>query len=235
MAIPSPFTFEAGETGAFGRRGGVITTNVLGDEDLALGFVKLAEYVEETALPLKAAEAIAKADIHQRFQTHEDPEGDGWQELSPRTVRRKASSPTLRTFPEDILTHTGLMEKKATADEAFSIYDDQLVWSSEHMPPYWGVHQYGSGEFDEQEVTEFVKGKGQVATGKVLKFATTEGRGQATPARPFIGLSQEAEGQIVGVFDAWYDEGVNIAINPRTGVAQERIGGRFGRRLFPRF
>jgi hypothetical protein len=235
VAIPSPFTFEPSGTGAFGRRGGIITTNVLGDEALELGFVKLAGYVEETALPLKAAEAIAKADIHERFQSHEDPEGDEWQELSPRTVRRKASSPTLRSFPEDILTHTGLMEKRATDDEAFTIAGDQLVWSSEHMPPYWGVHQYGSGEFDEQEVTEFVPGKGQVSTGKTLKFARSEGRGRATPARPFIGLSEEAGLQIVEVFDAWYDEGVNIAINPSTGIVQERVGGRFGRRLFPSF
>jgi hypothetical protein len=227
VAIPEPFTFETGETGAFGRRGGIITTNVLGDNDLALGFVQLAGYVEETALPLKAAEAIAKADIHERFQSHEDPEGDEWQQLSPNTVRRKASSPTLRTFPEDILTHTGLMEKQATADESFSITGDQLVWSSEHMPPYWGVHQEGSGEFDEISAE-------RSASGKPIKFATTEGRGQATPQRAFIGLSQQAEEQIIGVFDAWYDEGVNMFIHPGTGVAQERVGGRFGRRLFPR-
>lgn len=227
MAIPAPFTFEAGETGAFGRRGGIITTNILGDDQLALGFVKLAGYVEETALPLKAAEAIAKADIHERFQTHVDPEGDDWQPLAPQTVQRKASSPTLRTYPEDILTHTGLMEKQATADESFTIVSDELVWSSQYMPRYWGVHQEGSGEFTEIPAEKSV-------SGKAMKFAASEGRGRGTPARPFIGLSQEAEAQIIEVFDMWYDEGVSIAINPGTGIVQQRNHGRFGRRLFPK-
>jgi hypothetical protein len=240
VAIPEPFTFETGETGAFGRRGGIITTNVLGDDKLELGFVKLAGYIEDTFLPLKAAEGIAKADIHNRFQVHKDPEGDDWDELSDTTVKRKARDPRLRSFPEDILTLSGAMEKQATADDSFIIADDELVWTSEHMPrspkgfPYWQVHQSNENTFETIALTKFVPGKGHVETGESARFATTEGPGHATPARPFIGLSQEAEEQILAVFDQWYDEGVSIAINPSTGVVQERVGGRFGGRLFPR-
>jgi phage gpG-like protein len=232
VAIPTPMTFSGRGAGAFGARGGIITTNVLGDDELELGFVKLAGYVEDAALPLKASEEIAKASIHRRFKDHDDPGGTAWQPLSDRTVRRKARDPKLRSFPEDILTLTGDMETRATADESFTIMDDQLVWSSEYMPSYWGVHQYGSGEFESMEAFG-LSGTQVVQTG-TLQIATTEGRGKATPARPFVGLDSEAEIEIVEVFDAWYDEGVSLAINPRTGVAQERVSGRFGARLFPR-
>ena len=234
MAIPSPMTFEGRGAGAYGARGGILHINVLGDDELALGFVKLAGYLENSALPLKASEEIAKASIHRRFRDHDAPDGEPWLDLADTTVQRKARDPRLRTFPEDILTLSGTMEKRATADESFTIVGDQLLWSSEFMPSYWGVHQYGSGTRTSVAIHAANEHGEVVDTGRKATFADVEGRGKSTPQRAFIGLDAEAELEVVEVFDAWYDEGVDLFIHPRTGVAQSRVGGKFGARLFPR-
>lgn len=229
-------------TSAFAGRGGVLRTEILGDERLKFGFLHLADYVEDAGPPLRAAKAIAKADMQERFRTDTDPEGNPWIALDPDYLKKKAGMSNLRTHPDDILTLSRKLENAATSEASWGVSEagDTLFFSTTHLPNYWAVHQLGSGDAgnvgsaaDFRERISVIRqvGEGE-AGGAHDSFGI--GRGQATPRRPFIGLSDEAQLQIIEVFDTWYDEGVRINIS-RAGIVQERVGGRFGRRLFPAF
>lgn len=223
--------FNTGRGRFFGG-GGVLETNIIGDDELARGFVRLSEYVEDFGPPLRAAKAIAKADMHNKFDTDTGPEGK-WKALDPETVKRKARSSTLRTHATDILTHTGYMEKMATSEAAYTITPDELIFNTAPLPDYWSVHEGGTGTVTIHHVRNPL-------TREVnpVEFRSGEGKrgatGHATPPRPWIGLTDEAELQIAEVFEIWYEEGVNLAISG-AGTVQERNQGKFGRRLFPAF
>jgi Phage virion morphogenesis family len=225
--------FDTGRGRFFGG-GGVLETNIIGDDELERGLVRLSNYIEDVSAPLLAAKAIAQADMREKFAQDTGPEGQ-WKPLSEHTIDRKKRSKTLRTHPDDILSHTGYMERMARHDSSYRIVSDELIFTTQNLPFYWDVHESGSGEFDVIRPTKFVKGQGQVETGEEVVFAREAGRGKATPRRPFIGLTEEAEYQIAEVFEVWYEEGVDLTIHPTTGVVQERVGGRFGRKLFPAF
>lgn len=231
--------FSGRQAGAFGALGGSINTEVFGDERLQFGLLRLADYIEDTVPPLRAAKAIAQADMRERFQTDTDPEGNPWAPLDPDYLAKKEKMTELRTHPDDILTLSRRMQDAATSEAAWIISPtgDELFFTTAPLPDYWSVHHFGSGSEDlwgaAADFRERVRSR-TIEGGGGARDSFGIGRGQATPRRPFIGLSTEAEIQIVEVFDLWYDEGVSLHIG-RTGVVQERVSGRFGARLFPNF
>jgi len=218
-------------SGGFGEvfdvGGGVLETNVVGDEELALKLIELSEYIEDTAAPLRAAKAIAKAEMRNRFQTDTAPDGTPWRPLALETIERKKRSPTLATRPSDILTHTKKMERSAYGEESYQIVDDSLIFTTANLPPYWSVHEYGTGVAETVSFTNPLTGTKIEST-----IQTGEGRGGATPQRPFIGLGYKGEEQILNVFELWYEHGVDITITPMGFVKEP---GRHGKRLFPKF
>ena len=232
--------FSGRQAGAFGARGGVITTEVFGDEKLQAGLLRLADYIEDSAPPMRAAKAIGKADMKERFRTDTDPEGDGWLPLDPDYVDKKAKMPSLRTHADDILTLSRKMENAATSEAAWNISadGDELFFTTAPLPDYWSVHQYGTNEGNYGMAADFrerVRSGAMTEGGGGARDSFGIGRGQATPKREFIGLSEEAELQIVEAFDLWYDEGVSVSISS-AGIVQGRgAGGRFGQRLLPNF
>lgn len=218
-------------SGGFGEvfdvAGGVLETNVVGDEQLSLKLIELSEYIEDTSAPLRAAKQIAKAEMRNRFQTDTAPDGTPWKPLTFETIERKKRSPTLATRPSDILSHTRTMERAAYGEESYQIVDNAVIFTTAHLPDYWSVHEYGTGRIE-----KFTVRNPLTRELKTTDIQMGEGSGGSTPQRPFIGLGLKGEEQIINMFEMWYEHGVDMVITPMGFVKQP---GRTGKRLFPKF
>lgn len=232
------------QLGTFGERGGLMRFSIDAAPDpsrVAFDLMKLAGYLEETGPPMRAAARIGQEDMKRHFDTDSDPEGNEWLPLDPEYLKKKAKMPELKTQPDNILTLSTELERKATSPAAWIATENSLFFSTKGLPPYWDVHQSGS---DPHGLSGYAADVRLRAVNKEQhpddpkggKHSNMDiGRGQATPARPFIGLSTEAQNQIVELFDLWFDEGIVLSINPKTGIVQQRVGGRFGKKMFPNF
>ena len=80
------------------------------------------------------------------------------------------------------------------------------------MPFYGLYHQTGSGaenagrHRDYRERFAAQKSTGMIGKGEGPHDSLGIGRGNALPRRAFIGLSQEAEAEVIALFEGWFDE-----------------------------
>jgi hypothetical protein len=195
--------------------------------------MRIAEALEDMTKPMLAAQAISRADMHVRFDTDSDPDGNHWVSLDPDYARKKES---MGGDPNDILTFSGAGEAAATSEAAFPIDGNTLFFNTSVLPEYMLYHQHGSGEGSNAgfaaEFRERVRA-GVMDEGESSHVSLGIGRGNALPKRPFIGVSEKAQLQIIEVFDLWFDAATSLSIS-KGGIVQERgPGGRFGKRLFP--
>jgi hypothetical protein len=233
------------EFGAFAERGGRMHVIVKPDPEVAsLQLIKLAGYLEDTAKPMLAAKAIAKADMQEHFTKDTAPSGEEWVPLDPDYLAKKSKMKGLRTHPSDILTFSRKMERAAVSEGAWIVTGNgELFFNAAVLPPYWDVHQQTrkrsqtnvgvAADYRERIRSGAVPGSG----GAHESFGI--GRGKATPQREFIGLSKEAVAQIGGVFDLWFSEGLDITETIRITSAGTVMGvtakGRIAGKIFPRF
>jgi phage gpG-like protein len=225
------------QLGTFGSLGGMMRLDAEPDpERVSFGLMKLAGYVETTQVPMQAAKRIAQEDMQQHFDTDTDPEGNPWTPLDPDYQRKKIQ---MGGDPNNILTLSSRLERGATSSAAWIATEEALFFNTASLPDYWDVHQSGSDEAGlagyAGSVRERIRGGNRLEddpTGSHDSLGL--GRGKSTPARPFIGLSIEAQAQIVELFDLWFDEGVDLYVRS-SGIVQQRVGGRFGPKIFPNF
>ena len=170
-------------------------------------------------VPLNQARYVISADIQSHFTEQSDYHGIPWQEWSESYAARGA-----RDNLGEILQKTYALEYAATNPEnlviishsqsggAFGGGEVALVGSN--LPDYWIWHEEG--------VPDRVGPKGP----------------NPLPARPFAGLSTDAEEAIFAIFDSHVD-GALIGTLARTGQPILRTGGgitgrspSFGRKFF---
>lgn len=210
----------------------VVHTDIIPNpSDIEIQLLQIASNLEGLRFPLAASARIARDDMQERFDNEEDPNGDKWISLDEDYLTSKQSL----GYPDDILHRTGDLENAATGSTAFRIVGDSLFFDSSVLPKYGLIHQTGSGT---ENVGLASRHRAAVKNEPGYKDReggshsnTGIGRGNALPARPFIGMSEEAEGKVWDIFDLWFEKATNIAINPRTGAVQERIAGRFGPKI----
>lgn len=230
--------------GAFRVLGGDIIPTPVGDINLQISVApdpyqiqleleRVAGNLERLGPPLAASARILADDTQQRFDTETDPDGNAWIPLDEEYLANKLSL----GYPPDILHRTGDLETAATNIKAFRIVNDSVFFETSGLPPYGLTHQVGSGDagdvgaaalhrFRAGDDEEYRRAEGGPHSSQGI------GRGNALPRRPFIGMSEEAEGKIWEVFDLWFADATNIAIHPTTGVVQERSpSGRFGPKI----
>jgi phage gpG-like protein len=167
-------------------------------QHLELELRDLAGYIEAVAPPMRAAKAIARNDMKERFRTQTEPGGKEWKKLSPDYAMRKA-----KKYPgRPILTLKTPLRRAATSEAAWSISGESLFFNTAILPRYWRIHQKGSegyAEFfshDDDDMRPFREKE--------------DGNKEANiPPRPFIGLSVEASSEIFWTFDTWFEKGVN--------------------------
>jgi phage gpG-like protein len=196
------------EIGEFHR----IEIEALDFDKAAVALNELALYMEDVQLPLRGAARIAQDDMKARFDTEIGPDGAKWTALDIDYAKRKEHD---KGFEHPILTYDRDLRDAATSSKAFTVSADSIWYNTDVFAdiPYWRVQQEGSAEiaFDSPEGAAF----------------------QNIPARPFIGLSKEAESRILELFDIWFSNGIEKAASSyaisSSGILQERTStGRLG-------
>lgn len=239
-ATPVAFVFPGDAAMAFADAGGVIEVTVewIPNPDIIeRHLMQAAGHFDDLAKPLLASKAIARADMQKHFDTETAPDGSAWTPLDPDYLATKVG----QGFDPRILHRKGPLEKAATSFSAFVVTGHDLFFHIDE-PLYWQWMNDGtdSGGFagmahEMRERTKYNRSVGHTdESGAYAHDSMGIGRGKATPARPFVGISAEAEDQIIEVFDLWFAEGFNIAISG-SGTVQTLNNGKFGGKIYPRF
>jgi phage gpG-like protein len=187
-------------------------------EEVAQALEAVANYVEDTRVPLVASREIARRDMQEHFDTETDPDGMAWAPLDDLYVEGKIT----QGYSEQILQRTQDLMHAATSEEAWDVFSDTLVFNADVLPRSDDKYNVNYGLVHQAGKSAVMGPHGRPEGG--------------LPARPFIGLSDQAEAEIIEVFDVWYEEGASrIYIQPTTGTIQRRMpagsgaGGQFAK------
>lgn len=229
---------------SFTKAGGdVIVTAQADIEDLEQGetlMLQIAHDLDEMDYTvMRGAQAIAIADMQERFDTETEPNGTPWKALDPNYLREKLAA----GFPPEILHRTGDLERAATNPDSWVIAEHELFFDAGALPSYGIIHQAGSGGENSGLRTELMENfKFSRVEGEKRERNFGIGKGNALPARPFIGMSDVAEANTWRLFDEWFyslgeEEGGLGHASERpifhpSGRVQTRRAGRFGPNLF---
>jgi hypothetical protein len=217
--------YSGRSTGAFG---GTIAFEWEPDPDVvAMELIRTADSLEDRSQPLLFSRAIAIEEHLDHFQDQAGPDGEAWAPWAasyyPVAVVQNIG---------DILERTLALEYAMVAPGAYPITNDSVFFSTAGLPTYWNWMQEGTGTFgnwgkvDTQTAEIKARGK-QLYMPKGTNWNI--GRGQAIPARPFVGMSIEAQMKILEVFELWFDETVSGTFirGGRNVLAQRTAGGQF--------
>lgn len=199
---------------------------------VARDILKVADYYEDMSVPLVGAEAVVNADIKRHFNEETDPDGNPWRPLNEAYLTYKES----QGQDTRILRRYGDLYAAATDRVALVIDGNDLFYSTAYLPYYWYWMQMGTGSEEDWGAAADYAARIEAAGSYGIEGGRGSlgiGTGKATPARPFIGLSAEAEEEVFTVFDLWFAGGTNVFIHGESsGWIQERgPGGRFGARI----
>lgn len=172
-------------------------------EDAAAMMLNVAGYLAGYTLPLEEAKNIAMADTTERFDTETSPDGDDWAPLDKDYREYKVE---VEGYPDNILQRSELL--KDQAPHGWMVIGPSLVYDPIVLPKDdSGDEPFSYGAFHQEGGT----GARKLKTEKGSQFAGGEVRLGGVPARPFIGLSDEAVAKISAVFEAWADGAVSVA------------------------
>lgn len=223
----------ATSAGVFSGLGGDIIVSVdivPSPEIIESQLMEAAHNLEDTLKPMLAARRVAQEDIQAHFDTESDPDGTSWIELDSSYLRRKESAGK----STNILRREGDLEAAAVSDAAFVVTPQGLFYNWDALPKdkdgniIGQILQAGSTETAHRasSIAELLKQTESGTSGNA-------GRGTNLPARPFVGMSQEAEASFWTIFDVWFDESIEVVVHPKTGVMQRMNrtakGPRFGK------
>lgn len=183
---------------------------------IAARIMSLARYLENFVPPLEASKAIAKADMQNHFDTETSPGGAPWAPLADETIERWGE--------HSILQLTGAMHGAAVSDSAYMVDGHDLYIDTSGFPDYWVFHEFGRQSPQMHIFKEMIAAGHKLGLG--YKYS-----GGGMPPRPFVGISEKAEAEIIAVFDAWFEGGVIGFVG---GTAQPRMtSGQFGKKIVP--
>lgn len=202
-------TYAGYGAGSYGAMGGTITFDwvpepyVLADE-----LFSIAGALEDTASPILLSREVAKGDVRDRFVTKTSPDGAAW-------------APWARDYPESrsLLIRYRVLEGVATSDKAYEVTTDSLFFDFGALPFYGVFHEFGAersaGATSEtgastKEFLQRAKALGLEVVGDLSGIGVN-----TLPARPFAGLSFEAELRIVEIFDQWFQGAISLGVSPK--------------------
>ena len=210
--------------GAYGREAGAVIDFEWVPDPLVFSdlILHVKDELSDRTDPLILSSVALAADIRENFDGEHDPEGTEWApwssgfdsegkrklgEFDPVTDRwslapRGYAENLPRGHSGKILNRWGGIKEAATNPASFlsvsgrTVNDDSLFFDTGFLPAYWVYHQQPESP----------------NTGKI-------------PQRRFLGMSGEAEIQILEIFDQWF-QGI-------LRVATSKTGQIFGRRRDP--
>ena len=171
------------------------------------------------AAPLAAARRVIRNDVVERFDTETDPEGIPWKAWSPlyQDQAERENIGILHKLPEyhrparntsdslyDSVSKLTSYEVMSSGISGAAIGGGSIALVGANLPDYWIIHQEGAN-------FSFTTHKGETRKGVI-------------PARPFIGVSGQAEEIIYGILDLHVDGALAGAVR-KTGQPIMRIPG----------
>jgi hypothetical protein len=165
-------------------------------EDAAAILLNVAGYLGAVQAPLEEAKAIAMADTRERFDTETAPDGEPWEDLDAAYRHYKVE---VEGYPDMILQRTELLKDVAASSHAWLVIGPTLVFDPFVLPKDDG---FNYGAFHQKGGTGTTS-KAKYVTGE--EFEGGQVRLGGVPARPFIGLSDEAVAKISAAFSLWAD------------------------------
>lgn len=157
---------------------------------LAENFYQGAAFLEDLRRPLIASQTPAIESMNRRFDTKTDPGGGAWPEWSDSYAAVATGS---------LGERTGAMRAAATSREAFPVTNNEMFFSGAGLPDYWEWFNDGTGSKHSHLVEE-------------MASAGFEWMGGTQPPRPFVGIDEEAQFEILEIFDLWVNEGAEIIL-----------------------
>jgi len=229
-----PRTFSGAQLSKYGTQAGAVVEFEWVPDPLVFSekVLEVRDDLENRTIPLAISRGVIARDIEANFEGEHDPQGQPWtpwssathiQEATGRRVRDVYTDPAtgrsmqLRGYAENlppghsgkILNWRGILKAAATDENRFiieaerGVNNDSLYFTTAGMPPYWEWHQDGLPD-----------------------------REQPLPQRQFLGMSGEAELQVLEVFEEWFNDILEKHATVETFTSSK--GRTFGRRRIPK-
>jgi phage gpG-like protein len=207
------------------RRPRFIEVQILPDPGyIAEAYYRAAKELENDRDALRLASEIARQDTIDHFNKQEAPDGDPWADWS---LSYKLMFPSMQPPHPGLkkLQWRGDLKRAATSKAAFVVRKGRLHYSTAGLPRYWNLHQYGNLSAAAREragkavseiraagglrfaevgrATQLQLGRRRSTEGEIAQFAREDKRiaqDRVIPARPFIGLSLDAQRAIAGAY-----------------------------------
>jgi phage gpG-like protein len=185
----------------------------------AAAFTELAEEIDRDLVqPAVAARQVIMDDVREHFEREEAPSGERWAPWAPSYAPRAQSENI------GILRKTEDLYDATQEITSWPIIGNDIWVNTATWPDYWRIHQQGGLIMSTQTMIRRMRRRRAKEEG-----ASDHGR---IPARPYIGLSEDAELVVFGVYDFWFQGKLRIITQRSTGLAQFQMpSGRIGKRI----
>lgn len=226
--------FSGKYLGSFGDLGGevIFEWEPTQPDEVAAELLEVAGYLENIETPLVLSRHVLQDDIRMRFETKIDPDGNEWAPWSENYANYRE-----RNYPEGgILVRTTELQNAATTEGAYEVGPAGVFYNTAGLPEYWLWTQEGAERSAPTGATAGMTSaeKQHMAASlgvSVKSLEAVQSGGNTLPARPFVGSSDEAEIQIMEIFDKWFDGAIRLATSPKGKVfaahAKRGASGRF--------
>ncbi len=174
---------------------GAMLDVVIDDSRTGRALAQLAEQLESLRTPLLDIAEYLHQSTGDRARRQVGPDGSPWAPLSPRTLARKKSG-------GKILRETGALLDTLR----HQVSDNELSFGTDR--PYGAIHQFG-GKVEHAARSQQVhfKMSGGVVGNRFVKkkhanfsqWVTHGARSVEMPARPYLGLSAEDDGEVLAI------------------------------------
>jgi hypothetical protein len=214
--------FSGRATGAFG--GSVFFEWEPDPDVVAMELIRTADRLDDMSQPLLLAREIAISEHLDHFKDQSGPDGEAWAPWA------SSYEPVARVNNiGDILERTLDLEYAMVDPGAYPISKDSVFFSTGGLPHYWLWNQEGTGSFSDWGRRDTMKADIESRGNIFMDTPMGIGKGQALPARPFVGMSVEAQLRILEVFDMWFSTAITSSFTRggRTVMAERGAGGRF--------
>lgn len=148
--------------------------------------LEVDEALSHVEIPLAFSAELVSEDIKRRFDTESDPSGAPWQEWSDNYKDYAEAFPNT-----GILRQTDETYDAATDPEAMIVSGNTLFFDENVLPDQGFYNNDGAPN-----------------------RRTKGGSPNPLPARPFLGLSDEASGFIFATFEEWFEQAIMIFETP---------------------
>lgn len=188
-------------------------------EVVAHRLIRLAHELEELVEPLTVAGEITRLDIKENFATGTGPDGMPWKSWSDSYEPYALANTTGPIFGNSANLHlSGAMEDAATSRSAFFATNQGLFFDASGLPEYWAWNNFGAQRVNAGGGSTAAERKADYASFRAEndlldEFGSLAGE-NVLPARPFVGLSDEAQNKIDAAFYAWFEGEVTAATSP---------------------